>query len=76
MPFPIDKLGNSYTKSPCYECTKRRPTCHIDCEDYKSFAEQYKKAKTELWERERGGLMADSLKNERINTWNKRGSWK
>lgn len=29
-----------------------------------------------MWERERGGLMADSLKNERINTWNKRGSWK
>lgn len=76
MPFPVDNLKYTFAKSPCYGCERRHPACHASCEEYNSFTKQYKKAKTEMWERERGGLMADSLKNERINTWNKRGSWK
>ena len=63
------RLVYPQANAPCKDCTERHVGCHIECEGYKHFKEEYAKIQYEarrIYDRENGLDAYEIQRNKRI----------
>lgn len=57
---------------PCKDCQKRHEKCHGSCEKYKTWSEEQKKLKEEMWKERKSEHEADERKKAAVRSYIRR----
>lgn len=57
---------------PCKDCQKHSERCHVSCEKYKTWSEEQKKLKEEMWKERKSEHEADERKKAAVRSYIRR----